>query len=411
MKKSLLLIVICIVTIGCRTRKLRTIAKDINSSLRGDLYDHQFTGFFVFDPETKDTLYKMNSEKYFTPASNTKIATLYAGVKTLSDHIPALRYSMVNDTLYMEGTGDPSFLHPYFKDSTALKKVSEHQWVRLHLNNFKDTHFAPGWAWEDYDTYFSPERSGFPMYGNVLEISNTNQLSVVPSFFRDSVTPDLSKRVRRAHKTNTFFYNRRRDTILVPMIMDVGTIENLWKDLAGDSVRLIDRMPDEDRQVMYSVASDSLYRRMMFESDNFLAEQLLMVISSTLSDTLSSKKARDHILTTHLRSMKHRPRWVDGSGLSRYNLFTPESMVYILNDLYLDVPRDRLFNLFPSERPDPYLFAKSGSLGNNYNLSGYLLTDSGKTLIFSFMNNHYLNRTSDVKASMYDILEILKEIY
>src|SRR5690606_33839696 len=130
------------------------------------------------------------------------------------------------------------------------------------------------------------------------------------------------------------------------------------------------------------------------------------------SDTLDGRLAQKYMLEHDLSDLTQPPKWVDGSGLSRYNLFTPESMVQVLNKMYDEFPKDRLFSLFPvggvsgtlenwyPGNPEPYIFAKSGSLSNNYNLSGYLITKSGKTLIFSFMNNHYLESTTGVKNHM-----------
>ena len=95
----------------------------------------------------------------------------------------------------------------------------------------------------------------------------------------------------------------------------------------------------------------------------------------------------------------------------------------ILTKLYVEIPQNRLFNLFPvggksgtieeyfAGNPKPYIYAKSGALGNNYSLSGYLITNSGETLIFSFMNNHYTNATSDVKKRMQLIFESLRDNY
>ena len=161
----------------------------------------------------------------------------------------------------------------------------------------------------------------------------------------------------------------------------------------------------------------------MVESENFLAEQLLIMGAAMLADTLHSSRARDCVMETYLSDLKHPPRWVDGSGLSRYNLFTPESMVHVLNKLYLDIPKDRLFAFFPSGgengtledwfagNPHPYIYAKTGTLGNTYCLSGYILTKSGKTLIFSFMNNHFNSASSVIKERMHTILEQLRESY
>ncbi len=423
MKKILLLVLIIIGFLSCKSSKIKSLNKDLNSIINSSFYDNQFTGVFIYNPETKDTLYKLNSEKYFTPASNTKIFTLYAALKTLPDSIPALKYNIVNDTLFIEGTGDPTFLHPYFNDSTTLKLVSNYKKVGLYLNNFDDEHFAPGWAWEDYDTYFSPERSGFPMYGNVVEVSNKNNLKVTPSYLKGNVSIDLTSQKRRVYNDNVFYYNRTKDTLEIPMVIDSTLIKNLWNDIAPNKVSLVNRIPKKDKRVLYSIPSDSLYKRMMVISDNFLAEQMLMLTSSALSDTLNSAKARKHILSNHLKKMKHQPRWVDGSGLSRYNLFTPESLVYVLNEMYEEVPRERLFNLFPvggvsvtldnwyGNESKPYVYAKSGTLGNNYSLSGYLITKSGKTLVFSFLNNHYRIRTSDVRKNLQRALETIRDNY
>ena len=149
-----------------------------------------------------------------------------------------------------------------------------------------------------------------------------------------------------------------------------------------------------------------------------------MILSSgVLTDTLNIANAQKYILSHQLADLKQMPRWVDGSGLSRYNLFTPESFVHILTKMYKEQPRERLFNLFPvggvsgtltnwfEGSNKPYIYAKSGSLGNNYSLSGYLLTKSGKTLVFSFMNNHYKESTAEIKKRMRVIFENIRDNY
>jgi len=102
---------------------------------------------------------------------------------------------------------------------------------------------------------------------------------------------------------------------------------------------------------------------------------------------------------------------VDGSGLSRYNLITPRTLVTILDKILKELPREGLFKLLPAGGKEgtlknwyasdiPYIFAKSGSLRNNYSLSGYLKTKSGKLMIFSFMNNNYVASSSEIKKAM-----------
>ncbi|MHA7942886.1 D-alanyl-D-alanine carboxypeptidase [Formosa sp. 3Alg 14/1] len=406
--------------ICCKSSKL---SKTITKSISTEFYDNQFTGIMIYDPETKDTVYKHQAEKYFTPASNTKIVTLFSALTLLKDSIPAFYYHASNDTLQLRGIGDPSFLHPYFKDSTALQMAKDYKHVSILRNTFTDDKFGPGWAWEDYDTYFSPERSSFPMYGNVVSISNTNKLEVSPNYFKDSVFQKTGN-INRLYNQNIFFYDttstRARE---IPMVLDSLTTQNLWSDLLPEKVSFSHQQFNSTPEIAYSIPSDSLYTRMMHLSDNFLAEQMLVLASSTITDTLNTTFLRNYILEHHLHDLKQKPRWVDGSGLSRYNLFSPLSFVQILNKLYTTIPRERLFHFFPAGgqsgtlknsyagQTEPYIYAKSGSVGNNYSLSGFLLTASGKTLIFSFMNNHYTTPTSEVKKHMQNIFDYLRDTY
>ena len=399
------------------------ITKTITKNFDTRFYDNQFTGLLVINPKTNDTIFNFNADKYFIPASNTKIFTLYTALNILPQQIPAFKYNIEADTITLQGTGDPTFLHPYFKDSTALKMAKDFKKVNLIINNLSDNKLGPGWAWEDYDTYFSPERSSFPMYGNVLTISNTDSLQSSPNVLRESITYSKAKFSRDLNQNVFYYHPEKNKAVEIPMVIDSLLMAKLWNAILPGKVFIIDRSSKKLEQIAYSIPSDSLYKRMMEESDNHLAEQMLILSSSTLSDTLSSSKIRTHILENNLSDLNQKPRWVDGSGLSRYNLFTPTSFVQVLSKLYANIPEARLFNLFPiggksgtikkwyAGNPKPYIYAKSGTVGNNYSLSGYLVTNSNKTLIFSFMNNHFRNPTTEVKKRMQSVFEWLRDNY
>lgn len=419
-KKILFFLGFVLILAGCKSAK---ITKEINNHLDASFYENQFTGLLVINPKTKDTIFNQNSDKYFSPASNTKIVTLYTALQFLPDSVPAFKYAVEKDTISILGTGDPSFLHNYFKDSTALKMTDRYAKVNLFINNITDEKLGPGWAWEDYDTYFSPERSSFPMYGNVVTISNKDSLLVYPSIVKSKVQFSETERPRKLNK-NEFYYNpkskRERE---IPFVTDSLLITELWQDLLPDKVKMSNYQGEKMEAVAYSIPSDSLYKRMMQKSDNHLAEQMLLLASSTLSDTLSSKNMRKFVLENKLSDLKQQPRWVDGSGLSRYNLFTPMSFVQILSKLYAEIPQERLFDIFPAGgesgtikkyyhgKEVPYIYAKSGTFSNNYSLSGYLITNSGELLIFSFMNNHYLKSSVEIKHQMETVLEYLRDNY
>jgi serine-type D-Ala-D-Ala carboxypeptidase/endopeptidase (penicillin-binding protein 4) len=97
--------------------------------------------------------------------------------------------------------------------------------------------------------------------------------------------------------------------------------------------------------------------------------------------------------------LPQRPQWVDGSGLSRYNLFSPQDFVWILNKLQTEFGLNRLKVILPGantgtlkglyEGYEGRIFAKTGTLSNNVALSGYLITKKNRALIFSVLvNNH-----------------------
>lgn len=402
--------------LGCSS----TRTAKFEAQLKHPPLKNSFHGLLVIDAKTEKAIIDTNSDNYFTPASNVKIFTLYASLKMLPEHIPTLKYVQQNDSIFAMGTGDPSWLHPYFKDSTAVNFLKESNHVALYLNNSEEEKFGPGWAWEDYDSYFSPEKNNLPLYGNVVTLSNADSLEVSPQSFFNQVKL-MDKAFRREEVLNEFYIDSvAKDTLQVPFITSDSVTKKLLEEVLGKTVKLIDSFPRTEKEILYGLPTDSIYRRMMHESDNFLAEQLLMVASSTLSDTLSTETAITHTLENLLPDLEQQPRWVDGSGLSRYNLFTPKSTVKVLQKLFAEVDQGRLFHIFPMwnetgtistwENPysEPYIFAKSGSLGNNYNLSGYLRTKAGKWFIFSFMNNHFTVPTEQIRQ---EIARVLKELH
>lgn len=420
LKKVLFSFLIVLLFANCKAVKLtKTLTKKVNTSF----YDNQFTGIYIYDVKVDKVVYNHNGEKYFTPASNTKIFTLFTALTMLSDSIPAFKYAINKDTITIQGTGDPTFLHNYFKDSTALKMVGRYAKVKVITDNISDKRYAPGWAWEDFDSYFSAERSAFPVYGNVITVKNEDSIFVQPTYYQSKINVTEKFYGRDEYKNNFYFIKDRKSKTEIPMIIDSTLISNLWNDILPNKVTIQKSTDIKLAKIAYSIPSDSLYKRMMEVSDNFLAEQILILASSTLSDTLSSAKARKYMLENQLKDLKQPPRWVDGSGLSRYNLFTPKSFVEVLRKLYKKIPQERLFNLFPvggkfgtiknwyAGTNNPYVFAKTGTVGNNHNISGYLLTNSGKVLVFSFMNNHFKKSNDEIRTQMQQVFEWLRDNY
>jgi D-alanyl-D-alanine carboxypeptidase/D-alanyl-D-alanine-endopeptidase (penicillin-binding protein 4) len=389
-----------------------------------------YTGFVLYDPEEQKTIYSFNGDRYFTPGSNTKIFTFYTCLNLLRDSVPALRYMQVKDSLIFWGTGDPTLLYKNVLPSDKVYNFLKRSKKKLYFSNsnFNTSHFGEGWAWDDYNDYYSTERSPLPIYGNIFWMEINGGKSVLkPKFFKKFGTTGPKKyrpKIERKIENNefTFYPGRKADTLDIPFHVDAELIANLLADTLNRSVKWINRPMPTNAQVLYSVTPDSLYKVMMQESDNFIAEQLLLVCAGIVSDTLQPEIAIDYALKNFMMDFPDKPLWVDGSGLSRYNLFTPRTIAQLWDKIYKLAPRERLFPLLATggvsgtiknwyRGEQPFIFGKTGTLSNNHCLSGFLVAKSGKVLIFSFMNNNYVATTTAIRTEMQLILKDIYEKY
>jgi serine-type D-Ala-D-Ala carboxypeptidase/endopeptidase (penicillin-binding protein 4) len=393
--------------------------------------DH--TGFALYDPIEKKTLIDFNSAHYFTPASNTKIFTLYTSLQLLGDSIASLKYIQRNDSLIFWGMGDASFLYSnVFQNDKVLQFLkSRPEKLFLSTSNFQTKHLGEGWAWDDYSYSYSSERSPFPIYGNLINIKKkTDQsLQASPSYFSKQLSNSIEQRegeeVVRGIDSNQLTYylgKKKKDRWEIPFHYNPELIVTLLSDTLKRPIAISNFNFAANAKAVRSVPADSLYRVLMQDSDNFIAEQLLLQCAAVVSDTLKLEIAIRHSIKNFLADLPDKPQWVDGSGLSRYNLFTPRSIVVLWDKIYKQVPRERLFKLLAASGKNgtiknwykaevPYIYGKTGSLSNNHCLSGYLITKKGNTLIFSVMSNNFVAPVSELKKQMEKIFKIVYEKY
>ncbi len=397
---------------------------------RSPVLNGHFAGFALYDPVAGKMLAERNADKYFTPASNTKLFTLYTSLNVLGDSVPALRYAVVGDTLFFRGTGDPSLLHPDLPGAAVAGWLASRPETLVYVQERQPVpHFGPGWGWDDYNDYYSAEKAALPVYGNVARFSREESglLRVHPGYFRSGVTtgpggPPAGAAFIRHPEHNRFTYfpgaAGKPFTQDVPFRYSAALAARLLSDTLKRDVGWTGYRALPNPQVLYGIAADSLYRKLMQESDNFIAEQLLLMCSARLFDSLHTESVIRYARERLLSDLPDKPVWVDGSGLSRYNLFTPRTMVALLHKLYRQVPRERLFALLPAggrsgtlrnwyAADPPFVFAKTGSLSNVYCLSGYVVTRKGKVLLFSTMHNNYTVPLNDVRLEIDRVLRLV----
>ncbi|WP_128547402.1 D-alanyl-D-alanine carboxypeptidase/D-alanyl-D-alanine-endopeptidase [Larkinella soli] len=424
MTRSLLPVFLFFLLTGCSA--YRPIRRELEQNPR--LTDH-FTGFALYDPEKQEMVVAQNADRHFVPASNTKLFSFYAGLMTLGDSLPALRYVSRNDSLIFWGTGDPSLLNPNLPDTTALHFLRNRpERLVFSPGNFNARRFGPGWAWDDYNSYYSPEITPLPLYGNFVRFTSPDRvarLDVEPRIFRDSVTAVSSWKGSRDVRRDEFGNRFDRPQAVRPFRQDVPfhwspeVAARLLADTLHRPVTVAAIPPDRRAKTVYGLPADSLYKRMLQLSDNMLAEHLLLLCASG-QDTLDGTLAIRAALQKHLTDLPDPIKWVDGSGLSRYNLITPRTFVSLLQKIYRTVPQKRLFSLLAARGSmargstagsAPFIFAKSGALTGAFNLSGYLVTRKGKVLLFSMMHNNFPGPVAEVRAQTIAFLTKIHERY
>lgn len=416
-----------IIAVACSPVSKHALTKRF-VSLETKLHDH--TGFMLYDPEQEKELYSFQSDKYFTPASNTKIFTFYTSLLVLGDSIPGLRYTESGDSLIFAGTGDPSLLYGnvYNAGKTFAFLSATNKKLFLAAGNFYTDALGAGWSWDDLPYTYSSERSALPIYGNYFTLEQTGSvIKTQPRYFSFNITvkdsverQPLLEREAGSNKIN-LYPAKLTSTYQWKTPFKTGTelTAKLLSDTLKKEVTVIRHILPASAKTLYSVPADTLYKVMMQESDNFIAEQLLLTCAGVLSDSLKPEIAIRYMKKNYLLDLPDEPIWVDGSGLSRYNLFTPRSLVKLWEKIYNRVPRARLFPLLAIggktgtvkrwyKNEPPYLYGKTGTLSNNHCLSGYLVTKKGRTLIFSFMSNNHPAPSGAVRQEME---AILKQLY
>jgi serine-type D-Ala-D-Ala carboxypeptidase/endopeptidase (penicillin-binding protein 4) len=398
------------------------------------------TGFAVYDPAAGKYLYNYQGDKNFIPASNTKIFACYAGMKYLGDSLTGLRYQLTDSAVYITPTGDPTFLHPGFKNQHAFQFLQKQQ-ARIVLNTgvMKAAHWGNGWAWNDYADDYMLERSPMPIYGNWVLFKKGNaknisgdavpafDIEILPAFFKQqTIIADTGWQqakgfsVQRSIDENRFvIVPHPRQTAAYLPFRTMPATEVLLADTLHQRVTATTAMQVATPNRLRTQPTDSMLRPMMQNSDNFFAEQTLLMASGERLGYLSDEAMIDTLLATDLKDIPQKPRWADGSGLSRYNAATPQSLVWLLNKMKDEFGMERIKGIFASGgqgtlrnyyiADSNYIFAKTGTLSGVMALSGYLYTRQNRLLIFSVLVNGYQSSATTIRRAVEVFLKKVRE--
>jgi len=412
-----------IIFTSCSVNK--QISKQANKILLQDTAIRQgHIGISIYEPATGKYWYNHDADKYFIPASNTKLFSLYAGMKYLGDSLVGLKYFTDQNITYIRPSGDPTFLLKEFPIQPVFEFLKNQN--NIVISRPKDVApYGNGWAWNDYKYEYMAPRSVFPIYGNIVSVKwvSENNIKVSPSYFENKILSNQKfekgfEIVKSFDDNNFQFLDGKEKDHAIPFYPDILTAGKLL----DDTLKLKEKTGLSNVQncviPIFSQPSDSLFKPMMHRSDNFFAEQTLLMASNERLGYMSDKDIIDTILKTDLKDIPQKPKWVDGSGLSRYNLFTPQGFVFVLNKLNNEFGWERIKNILPTggegtlnsyyKTDAGFIYAKTGTLSNNCALSGYLVTKKGKFLIFSILANNYLTSATPIRKAVEQFLKQIR---
>lgn len=451
---------IIISVVACSPQKF--IAKDVKTNLlKEPSLATAHVGISLYDPEEKKYLYNYQGEQYFVPASNTKIVTCYVAMKYLGDSLAGVHYEEGPDAITLVPTGDPTLLHRDYQRQPVIDFLkSTNRPLQIIYKNWKENALGSGWSWGDYNSNYMVERSPLPVYGNFLQwIQENDETPVTGTDFEKTPfiysIPEVNWKVRfNTDTTRKSFYVRRDRDANVYVItqgfekrreQEVPFVTNGLQsalELLPDTIHKPITLSEAELEIggsrqrnrqqaaytgysglhtIWSQPTDSMLKPMMHRSDNFFAEQSLLMVSEALLGVLDMDKVIDTLLNTDYSDLPQKPSWADGSGLSRYNLFTPRDFVVILDKMEKDFGMERIKDVFPTggrgtlsnyyKQDSGYIYAKTGSLSGVIALSGYLYTKKNKRLIFSVLVNNHNGSATAIRRKVESFLVNIRNRY
>ena len=306
--------------------------------------------------------------------------------------------------------------------------------------------FGPGWSWSDYNYAYSAERSVFPVYGNVVKWiqERTGEAPAQENVMDESIMiyslPEVNWKVRFSADTSIKNFYVQRQRFDNSFTISQGQEKKRELDIpfvTGELQAAVELLPDTIRQPVYlrendlppgllfqsihSQPVDSLLRPMMHRSDNFFAEQVLLMAAEKEFQLMDESKLIAKLLNEDLKDLPQAPRWADGSGLSRFNLFSPRDFTQLLSKMKLAFGMERMKNLLPTGgqgtlrqyylQDSGFIFAKTGTLSGVVALSGYLQSAKGKWLAFSVLVNNHRSDAVMIRRRVEAFLQTVRRNY
>ena len=369
-------------------------------------------GVLIVNPRTGDTLYSKDAGKLFMPASNMKIITTAVALTLLGPDYTykttfladgPVRDSLLDGNLLVIGRGDPTIsdnmrgvattVMDTLADSVRAHGIREVTGSLARVGDaFPDSIHGYGWEWDDLGEYYAAGVDELIFNEGMAPTT----LRPPPDTVRDSLYSGPAK------DPATGYLNAFNDALLRKQItVDAGVMDSI----------LPTPFKMDTLFTFISLPMRNIIPALMKPSQNQIAEILLKTIGLERGGMGTADSARK-IVGQLLLSWGVQPDGFvirDGSGLSRHDLVSPETIVRVLDRIQQDTAFAVFYNAMPIAGVDGTLkdrmkgtpaegnvHAKTGSIASARSLSGYVTTADGERLIFSVLSNNWTTPSSEV---------------
>ena len=367
----------------------------------------------IFDLEQKKEVVSLQSDKKILPASTIKLVPFLGALQTFGFSLPALHYKKQDGRFYFWSSGYPLLGHPSRANDDVLTFLKKQKDSLFYLPRpMTSPALGSGWAWDDVSYAFSAKKSSFPFHGNLVQISSSpesDRLRFSPPGFEQR-TPYTQKQEYYELLVDDQIHQLSRtkaDTLSLPFTPSDSLFVQLMQDAITTPIyKGYKQEVSLDGYKTLTTTKTLLYKALLHDSDNLVAESLVLMLCGTSQWELNTQQGL-LLLYQQNKTLKPQFQQVDGSGLSRYNLASPRGLQETLGTIYEMIGSRDIKTLFPQANSEgtltPYapqhnlkfVYAKSGNLRNNHVLAGYIFTDTKKPFSFVISVNNY---TGDKKA-------------
>jgi len=446
------------------------IQAKIDSLLMNDFFNKASISVDIYDLTSKAPLYQHKNKLLLHPASNMKVLTTAAALYFLGPdyefetrfcHTGTVSNSELNGDLYVIGGLDPDFTSEDL--SSAVKKIKEMGITKINGNLYGDVsaidgwYWGEGWMWDDDPSTDFPYMSALNINSNsvVIGVSPAEDGSVAVTLNpQSSYFKIINKSKIDDQKGNNISVTRdwvnRSNEITIS-----GSLNSKSKGVAREiNVYLsqyyfmtlfreeLERQgisfngKTEIRNLQEESAPLTSVKRKFGEvivnlnktSDNLSAEMTLRALALKCFGKPATAhhglRMIDSLVTVCGLNYKDY-RYVDGSGVSHYNLVTSELLLGALKYIYQNKPElyNVLYNSFPIAGVDGSLsermkntaaadnaHAKTGTLSGVSCLSGFVTSKNKHAIAFSILIQNYIGSKSNASRFEDEICKILAEI-